>query len=33
VIVRALGLLHVFTGPEISAVPPSRARLLRVVAG
>ncbi|MGV6889113.1 GNAT family N-acetyltransferase [Rhodophyticola sp. SM2404] len=28
-----LNTLHVFTGLEISAVPPSRARLLRAVAG
>ena len=33
VIDRDLGTLHVFTGLEISAVPPSRARLLRAVAG
>ncbi|WP_371169788.1 GNAT family N-acetyltransferase [Aliiroseovarius sp. 2305UL8-7] len=28
-----LGTLHVFTGLEISAVPPARARLLRAIAG
>ncbi|WP_424942829.1 GNAT family N-acetyltransferase [Aliiroseovarius crassostreae] len=28
-----LGTLHVFTGLEIAAVPPARARLLRAVAG
>ena len=28
-----LNTLHVFTGLEIAAVPPSRARLLRAVAG
>ncbi len=33
VIDRDLGTLHVFTGLEISAVPPARARLLRAVAG
>jgi putative hemolysin len=33
VIDRDLGTLHVFTGLEIRAVPPSRARLLRAVAG
>ncbi len=33
VIDRDLGTLHVFTGLEISAVPPGRARLLRAVAG
>jgi putative hemolysin len=33
VIDRDLGTLHVFTGLEIAAVPPGRARLLRAVAG
>ncbi len=33
VIDRDLGTLHVFTGLEIRAVPPARARLLRGVAG
>lgn len=33
VIDRDLGTLHVFTGLEIRAVPPARARLLRAVAG
>lgn len=33
VIDRDLGTLHVFTGLEIAAVPPARARLLRAVAG
>jgi putative hemolysin len=33
VIDRDLGTLHVFTGLEIRAVPPGRARLLRMVAG
>jgi putative hemolysin len=28
-----LGTLHVFTGLEIAAIPPGRARLLRAVAG
>ena len=28
-----MGTLHVFTGLEISAIPPARARLLRAVAG
>ncbi|MFT7058950.1 MAG: putative hemolysin [Pseudorhodobacter sp.] len=28
-----LGTLHVFTGLEIGAIPPARARLLRLVAG
>jgi len=32
VIDRDLGTLHVFTGLEIRAVPPSRARLLRTIA-
>ena len=32
VIDREMGTLHVFTGLEIRAVPPSRARLLRAVA-
>lgn len=32
VIDRDLGTLHVFTGLEIAAVPPARARLLRAVA-
>jgi putative hemolysin len=33
VVDRDLNTLHVFTGLEIRAVPPGRARLLRVVAG
>lgn len=33
VIDRDLGTMHVFTGFEIAAVPPSRARILRAVAG
>ncbi|MEO0829533.1 MAG: GNAT family N-acyltransferase [Pseudomonadota bacterium] len=33
VVDRDLGTLHVFTGLEISAIPPARARLLRSVAG
>jgi putative hemolysin len=33
VVDRDLGTLHVFTGLEISAIPPARARLLRAVAG
>lgn len=33
VIDQDLGTLHVFTGLEIGAVPPGRARLLRMVAG
>ncbi len=33
VIDHDLGTLHVFTGLEIRAVPPGRARLLRLVAG
>jgi len=33
VIDRDLGTLHVFTGLEIAAIPPARARLLRGVAG
>ena len=33
VIDRDLGTLHVFTGLEIRAVPPARARLLRAMAG
>lgn len=33
VIDRDLNTLHVFTGLEIAAVPPARARLLRAVAG
>ncbi len=33
VVDRDLGTLHVFTGLEIRAVPPARARLLRAVAG
>ena len=32
VIDRDLGTLHVFTGLEIGAVPPARARLLRGLA-
>jgi len=32
VIDRDLGTLHVFTGLEIRAVPPARARALRAVA-
>jgi putative hemolysin len=33
VVDRGLGTLHVFTGLEIGAIPPARARLLRAVAG
>jgi putative hemolysin len=33
VVDRDLGTMHVFTGVEIAKVPPSRARLLRAVAG
>jgi putative hemolysin len=33
VVDRDLGTLHVFTGLEIAAIPPARARLLRAVAG
>jgi putative hemolysin len=33
VVDRDLGTLHVFTGLEIGAIPPARARLLRAVAG
>ncbi|GHE00653.1 ornithine-acyl-ACP acyltransferase [Defluviimonas sp. 20V17] len=33
VVDRDLGTLHVFTGLEIRAIPPARARLLRGVAG
>lgn len=33
VIDRALDTIHVFTGVEIAAVPPARARLLRALAG
>jgi putative hemolysin len=33
VVDRDLNTLHVFTGLEIAAVPPARARLLRAVAG
>lgn len=33
VVDRAMGTLHVFTGLEIGAIPPARARLLRAVAG
>lgn len=33
VVDRDLGTLHVFTGLEIRAIPPGRARLLRAVAG
>ncbi len=33
VVDRDLNTLHVFTGLEISAIPPARARLLRAVAG
>lgn len=33
VVDRDLGTLHVFTGLEIAAIPPGRARLLRGVAG
>lgn len=33
VVDRDLGTLHVFTGLEIRAIPPARARLLRAVAG
>jgi putative hemolysin len=33
VVDRDLGTLHVFTGLEIAAIPPGRARALRAVAG
>ncbi len=33
VVDRDLGTLHVFTGVEIAAIPPARARALRAVAG
>lgn len=33
VVDRAMNTLHVFTGVEIAAIPPARARLLRAVAG
>ncbi len=33
VVDRDLGTMHVFTGVEISAIPPARKRLLRSVAG
>ena len=33
VVDRDLNTLHVFTGLEISAIPPARARALRMVAG
>lgn len=33
VVDRDLGTLHVFTGLEIAAIPPARARALRTVAG
>lgn len=33
VVDRDLGTLHVFTGVEVRAIPPARARLLRAVAG
>jgi putative hemolysin len=33
VVDRDLGTMHVFTGVEISAIPPARKRLLRAVAG
>lgn len=33
VVDRDLGTLHVFTGLEITAIPPSRARALRAIAG
>jgi putative hemolysin len=33
VVDRDLGTLHVFTGLEVTAIPPARARLLRSVAG
>jgi len=33
VVDRDLGTLHVFTGLEIAAIPPARARLLRAVGG
>jgi L-ornithine Nalpha-acyltransferase len=32
VVDRDLGTMHVFTGVEISAIPPARKRLLRSVA-
>ncbi|MBJ3763499.1 GNAT family N-acetyltransferase [Maribius pontilimi] len=33
VIDRTMGTMHVFTGVEIAAIPPARARLLRAIAG
>ena len=33
VVDRQLNTLHVFTGLEIKAIPPARARLLRSAAG
>ena len=30
---RQLGTMHVFTGVEIKAIPPARARALRALAG
>jgi len=33
VIDRDMGTLHVFTGVEVAAIPPARARLLRALAG
>lgn len=33
VIDRALGTVHVFTGLEVRAIPPSRVRVLRAIAG
>jgi putative hemolysin len=33
VVDRDLGTMHVFTGVEISTIPPARKKLLRAVAG
>ncbi|MDO6585787.1 GNAT family N-acyltransferase [Salipiger sp. 1_MG-2023] len=33
VVDRAMGTLHVFTGVEVAAIPPARARALRALAG
>jgi L-ornithine Nalpha-acyltransferase len=33
VVDRALNTLHVFTALEIAAIPPARARALRLIAG
>ena len=33
VIDRAMNTLHVFTGVEVAAIPPARAKALRAIAG